>query len=291
MPADAGGEVGRTNAVARFAREELFDDPILERVKGDDRDPASGAEDAHRAFERHREVRELVIHRDAERLEDPRGRIDAPRTAGLHARDEAAELVSGPEGRLGAATDDRPGDPCGFGLFAVFGEDAAKVVPGPAVHDVGCSEAKVRVGTHIQRASRAKAEAPLFVGKLERAEPEIQEDAVDRCEVVRAGHVVKTREVGPDEYGAIAEASELLRRGGKRLGIAVDPEELSARPASLEDGRGVASGADRPVEITARFMGIKLGEYFGEKNRLMCESGGSALRPPNNRIPTRSRGP
>src|SRR5438128_2122901 len=175
MPADAGGEVGRTNAVARFAREELFDDPILERVKGDDRDPASGAEDAHRAFERHREVRELVIHRDAERLEDPRGRIDAPRTAGLHARDEAAELVSGPEGRLGAAAD--------------------------------------------------------------------------------------------------------------------DPEELSARPASFEDGRGVASGADRPVEVAARFMGIELGEYFGEKNRLMCESGGSALRPPNNRIPTRSRGP
>src|SRR3989442_9355126 len=156
VPADAGGEVGRTNAVARFAREELFDDPILERVKGDDRDPASGAEDAHRAFERHREVRELVIHRDAERLEDPRGRIDAPRTAGLHARDEAAELVSGPEGRLGAAAAARPGDPCGFGLFAVFGEDAAKVVPGPAVHDVGCSEAKVRVGTPIPRAPRAK---------------------------------------------------------------------------------------------------------------------------------------
>src|SRR5207244_9638268 len=167
----------------------------------------------------------------------------------------------------------------GCGRVGGRGEDALEIGCGPAGHDGGRREAKVRVGTHIQRASRAKAEAPLFVGKLERAEPEIQEDPVDRCEVVRAGHVVKKREVGTDEDGAIAEARELLRRGGKRLGIAVDPEELSARPASLEDGRGVASGADRPVEITATFVGIKLGEYLGQKNRLM------------NPATARSRGP
>ena len=86
---------------------------------------------------------------------------------------------------------------------------------------------------------------------------------------MRAGHVVTKREVRSDEEGAIAETGELPRCGGKRLGIAVDPEEPSARPASLEDGRGVASGADRPVEVTATFVGIKLGEYLGQKNRLM----------------------
>ena len=238
-------------------------------MKGDDRDPPSGAEDAHGAGERRGEIRELVVHRDPERLEDARGRVDAPRTAGLHARDKAAELVRGLELRLGATADDRAGDPRGFRLLAVLGEDATEIACGPAVHDVGRREAKVRVGTHIQRASRAKAEAPLFVGELERAEPEIQDDAVDRCEVVRAGHVVKNREIGSDEDRAIAEPRELLCGGGKRLGIAVDPEELSARPATVEDGGGVASGANRPVEITAAFMGIKLGEYLGQKNRLM----------------------
>ena len=182
---------------------------------------------------------------------------------------EPPEVVGRHERFPRSASHDRRGDLSGLGLLAVLGKDAAEIARGPAVHDVGRSEAKVRVGTHIQRASRAKAEAPLFVGKLERAEPEIQEDAVDRCEVVRAGHVVKKREVGTDEDGAIAEARELLCRGGKRLGIAVDPEELSARPASLEDGRGVASGADRTVEEAAIFAGIKLGEYFGQENRLM----------------------
>jgi hypothetical protein len=108
---------------------------------------------------------------------------------------------------------------------------------------------------------------------------------------VRAGHVVENREVGSHEDRAIAEPRELFRGGGKRLGIAVDPEELSARPATVEDGGGVASGANRPVEITAAFMGIKLGEYLGQKNRLMSQSGGSVLRPPNNRIPTKSRDP
>ena len=261
--------MGRTNAVARFAREELFDDPVLERVEGDDGQAASRLEDPERAGERGREVRELVVHGDTQRLEDSRGRIDPARPSRLHARDEATKLVRGLERRPRAPPYDRAGKARGFGLFSVFGEDATEVVGGPAVHDVGRPDAKVRVGTHIQRASRAKAEAPLFVGELERAEPEIQDDAVDRCEAVRAGHVVKNREIGSDEDRAIAEPRELLCGGGKRLGIAVDPEELSARPATVEDGGGVASGANRPVEITAAFMGIKLGEYLGQKNRLM----------------------
>jgi len=261
--------VGRTNAVARFAREELFDDPILERVERNDRQAASRLEDLSRAGERRREVGELVVHGDAQRLEAPRRRVDSAWPPRLHARDEATKLVRGRERSLGAAAHDRAGEARGFGLFPVFGEDATEVVCGPAVHDVGRRDAKVRVGTHIQRASRAKAEAPLFVVELERAEPEIQDDAVDRCEVVRAGHVVKHREVCSDEDRAIAEPRELLCGGGKRLGIAVDPEELSARPASVEDGGGVASGANRPVQITAAFMGIKLGEYLGQKNRLM----------------------
>src|ERR1700716_514807 len=79
VPADAGGEVGGADAGAQSAREELLDDPILERVKRDDGDPAAGTHDAHRRGERTLEVRELVVDRDADTLEDARRGGDAAR--------------------------------------------------------------------------------------------------------------------------------------------------------------------------------------------------------------------
>src|SRR5436309_14150369 len=107
MPADAGGEVGRTNAVARFAREELFDDPILERMERDHDDPPARTEDAHGRSESVLEVRELVVDRDAQSLEDARRGVDAARPPRLHAGDETAEIVGRLERRFDAATDDR----------------------------------------------------------------------------------------------------------------------------------------------------------------------------------------
>src|SRR2546430_1780836 len=166
VPADAGGEVGRTDAVARFAREELFDDPILERMERDHRDPAAGADDAHRRGECLLEVRELVVDRDAESLEDTRRGIDAARPPRLHARDETAELIGRPEWRFDAATDDRSRDARRLRLLAVLGEDASKVLLSPAVHDVGRLDSTVGVGTHVQRAAGAKAESALRIGEL-----------------------------------------------------------------------------------------------------------------------------
>src|SRR5438445_703680 len=104
MPADAGGEVGRTDAVARFTREELFDDPILERVERDHDDPSTGTEDTHGRRESVLEVRELVVDRDAESLENARRGIDAARPPRLHAGDETAEIVGSSERRFDAAT-------------------------------------------------------------------------------------------------------------------------------------------------------------------------------------------
>src|SRR5207237_923638 len=125
----------------------------------------------------------------------PRRGIDAARPPRLDTGNETAKVVGRLERRLDTATDDRSRDARRLRLLAVLGEDASKVLLSPAVHDVGCPDASVRVRTHVQRAARAKAEAPLFVGELNRGESEIQEDAVDRNETVRAGHVVEKREV------------------------------------------------------------------------------------------------
>ena len=51
--------------------------------------------------------------------------------------------------------------------------------------------------------------------------------------------------------------------------IDVEPEEVAVRRGRFEDGLGVPAGSDRAVEEAATFARIKLGEYFGQENRLM----------------------
>ena len=261
--------MGRTNAVARLAREELFDDPILERLERDHDDPSTRAENAHGRRESVLEVRELVVDRDAESLEDARRGIDAARPPRLHAGDETAEIVGSSERRFDAATDDRSRDARRLRLLAVLGEDASKVLLSPGVHDVGRRLAKIRIGTHVQRSCGPEAEATVFIGKLDGRESEVEEDAVERNEAVLAGQVVENREVAANEDRAIAEPCEVSRGDGERCGIAIKSEEPAARRACVKDGGGVPTSTDRPVEIARTFARIELGEYFGKENRLM----------------------
>jgi hypothetical protein len=96
---------------------------------------------------------------------------------------------------------------------------------------------------------------------------------------VLAGDFVENREVRVDKDGAIAEARQLPSRDRQSRRVDVEPEKPAIRRGAVEEGGCVAPTADRAVEEAATFMGSKLGEYFGQKNRLMS--------PPI----TRSRGP
>ena len=265
--------MGRTDAVARFPEEVLLGDPVLERVERNDREAATGPQDGHCGVEAATKTLELVVDRDAQRLEDARRRIDGPPTSGslrLHAEDETTEIVGLHERLAGAPAHDGRRDAAGLRLFAVCPKDITQRVLSPAVHDV-CrrSDACVWVGAHVQRAFRAKAEASLRVGELDRREAEIEEDAVERNELVLAGHVVTKREARADEDRAIAEPREDAAGFGQGRGVDVEAEETTGRTGPLEDGFGVATRADGAVEKAAIFAGIKLGEYFGQKNRLM----------------------
>ena len=188
----------------------------------------------------------------------------------LHAEDETTEIVGLHEWLARASPHDRRRDSAGFRLLAVLGEDAPQLALVPAVHDVGRrSDACVWVGAHVQRARRAKAEASLRVGELDRREAEIEEDAVERNEAVLAGQLVEKREAAADEDRPIAESRKDAVGFGERCGVDVEPEETAGRRGAIEDGLSVASPTDRAIEEAATFAGIKLGEYFGQKNRLM----------------------
>src|SRR6266545_6124632 len=196
MPADAGGEVGRTDAIARFPDEELLRDPVLERVERDDRETSAGTEDANGGLEALLKILELTIDGDPQRLEHARRGIDPTTALRLHARHEATKIVGGEERRTRATAHDRGGDAARLGLLAELAEGAAQLPLVPAVHDVGRRDAEVRVGAHVQRAWGAKAEASPLVRELERGKTEVEEDAVERRETVTGRHDVEKREVG-----------------------------------------------------------------------------------------------
>ena len=65
--------------------QEALDDAVLERVEGDDREPAAGRERRLGGGEAARELAELVVDRDPERLEAARRRV---RLAGLRPRQQ-----------------------------------------------------------------------------------------------------------------------------------------------------------------------------------------------------------
>jgi hypothetical protein len=292
MPADAGGEVGRTNTVARLPDEELLRCPVLERVEADDRETSAGTQCAHGGLEALLKILELMVDGDAQRLEHTRRGVDATPALCLHARDEATEIVGGEERFPRAATYDRGGNATCLGLLAELAERAAQLALVPAVHYVRRRDAEVRVGTHVQWAFRAKAEASPLVCELERGETEVEEDPVERRETVLAGHDVEKRKVGADEDGALTETCEDAMSFGESRGVDVEADEATVRAGVFEDRFGVAARADRAVEKAATFAGIKLGEYFGQKNRLM--------KPPIGAVPVtttswsstaRSRGP
>jgi len=185
------------------------------------------------------------------------------------AEHEATEVVRGEERLTRAAAHDRRGDAASLRLFAVLGEHAAQLGLIPGVHDVGRRPAKVWVGAHVQRAFRAKAEASLRVIELDRREAEIEERAIELIEAVTPGHDVANREVAPNEYGSVSEPGKDRPRFIERSRIDVEADETAGRSGPLEDGLGVASRSDRAVEEAAIFAGTKLGENFGQENRLM----------------------
>jgi hypothetical protein len=86
---------------------------------------------------------------------------------------------------------------------------------------------------------------------------------------VLAGHDVANREVAPNENGPVSEPGKDTPRLVERFGIDVEAEKPPGRTDPIEDGFSVTSRADRAVEEAATFAGTKLGENFGQENRLM----------------------
>ena len=137
LAADADREVGRARASLRLLRDEALHDPVLERVERDHREPAARPQHLERRGKRRLEGAELVVHGDAQGLEDALRRMPfaEPRRGRDRELDHVDELAGARERRLLASADDRPRDRRGEPLLPVAPEDRHELALVPGVDD------------------------------------------------------------------------------------------------------------------------------------------------------------
>ena len=237
VAADADREVGRARAAALLLAQELLDDPVLERVERDHREPAARPEHLERRGQRRRERAELVVHRDPQRLEDAlRGMpLAEPRGRGDRALDRVHELARPLERLLLAPPDDRARDLLRVPLFAVAAEDRRR--------------ARARATR-----SRCRGRAQLLRGvhaHVERRVDRVREAALGPVELHRGDAEVEQDRVG---LNAVRRRAAAGRRRSRRAGGApCTPERFSKRSKYVRavGSRSIAISLPRPCRSAA----------------------------------------
>src|SRR5439155_253241 len=173
-PALATRGAGWTETVGGPAPEGVLHPPVLQRMVGEHGEAASRPKAAPALGEEALEPGELVVDRDADRLEGPGGGVEA-RTPATEAAHDPSELGGR---RERSRAHDRARHPPRAGLLPVVGDQAGEVALGPGVHDLGGRERSGRVHAHVQRTLGLETEPTRGVVQLERAHPEVEEHAV-----------------------------------------------------------------------------------------------------------------
>src|SRR4029077_17852591 len=134
----AGGAGGR-----RASRhEKALGDAVLERMEGDDSEPALWLQQMLGGAQAAGGIEQLLIKIEAERLEGACRRVlGLVVPAAAHAGDDVGKLPGPGNRRLGPARQNSAGDRAGALLLAEGGEDGGKIAFGERVDEVSCGEA------------------------------------------------------------------------------------------------------------------------------------------------------
>src|SRR6187549_1767406 len=143
-------QAGVDRVLLRMLLHEALHQTVLERVKRDRGEAAARRQRLQTAVERGLQLRELVVHVDADRLERARRRMLAG-LARLHgARDELGELTGALERSLAPRRDDVARDPLCELLFAVFADHASELVLRRAREEISSAGTVLRVHAHVE---------------------------------------------------------------------------------------------------------------------------------------------
>ena len=178
------GSCGGHTQPRRSLLEGALHEPVLERVVGDHAQAPARAQRRDRGLETLGERAELVVHRDAQRLEDERGGMVAPAAADARFRDRAR--AGRPRCAAAAAAGARPARARGAARRAARRSRAASPRARPRSRARAApprSRPALRIHAHVERrrgrARLREAEAARGRVELVRRDAEVEQHAVD----------------------------------------------------------------------------------------------------------------
>src|SRR5690606_29104743 len=175
-----GRHVRRPGGLTRAVGDELLHDPVFERMKGDDHQPAARLERALGCEKSATELAQLVVDEDAQALKRARRWVDLVlRIVAERALDRIGEVAGTLEGTNGAPLFDQPRDAARVALFAEHPDDARQIAHLEAVDNVGSARPFLR-HAHVERAIAAERKSALGLVELHGGDADVQHYAVDR---------------------------------------------------------------------------------------------------------------
>ena len=237
--------------------ERLLHEPVLPRVKRQDRDaPArargrTGAQPGRRGARRaRRSPRSGAPGTSAapDRLPLPPApaRAAPPGPRGRRWRGRASWRSA----RASRAATRARAISVGVRLVGVLAQKRREALPGDSGEEVGGGEASRRVHPHVERAVRLERESARRVVELHRGDAEVGEDEVDGRQAQLSEDLREAREAGPpDGQDLLAEAEPPKARLGsrqlERVGVEADRAGRPAGGAAGARRRGLRGRASR----------------------------------------------
>ena len=256
----------------------------------EDHEPAAGPEQVEGGREAGLERLELLVDRDAQRLEDPGRGVGPARLARIGRRDlldQGGKSLGRVDRRGPARVDDRPGDPRRLRLLAVATEERGQLGGVERRQQGRGGDAAAGVEAHVERPAGAEPEPAVGVGQLVAGKPEVEEAAVDGLESRFGRDGREVLEVRPAQDEAVAEAcSEATVRSGDGRPIGIEAEEAAIRVGRLQDPLGVPTAAQGGVDLKAARRWSEHHEDLLHQHRHMPILHLSSV--PNDRIPSGS---
>ena len=244
--------------------EEGLDDAVLERMERHDGEPATGLQQRFGRNQRRRELAELVVDVDAERLEHAGRWMTSrlPATAD-DALDETRELSCARERLRLAIGDDGARNGAGSPLLAQMEEDVGELRLAPAVDDIGGRDPGFR-HAHVERAVGLERESALRLVELHGGDADVEDDPVRAREPGFGGVALHVAEAALAKRQSAGMRAEQRKPATDGRGIAVDGDDAAG--AGLEQGGRVAARAEGCVNEVLSADRLQCLQHLGEQH-------------------------
>ena len=239
-------------------------------MEGDDGQPSAGGQSGHRRLNELVRGGELVVHRDADGLEGPLGRVLLlPQGVGRHGRaDDLHQLKGGLNGGLFPGADNGRGNGGGVPLLAELEQNPPDLLLGPVVHHRPGGQRLGLVHPHIQRRVGHVGEAPAGVVQLRGGHAQVGQHAAQVVQLQLPQDVRQVAEVAVDQGHPVHQA---LQPPGGRIQGGLVPVDADEPPGGEPPGNlpGVARPAQGGVHIDPGGVDIQSVDALLKQHRLV----------------------